>query len=262
MYHHIQFSFADRQAILTLNRPDQCNALSCDMIAEIEQALTELDQRQDISVLVIQAAGKVFSAGHDLKEISECREKVFYDDLFSNCAKMMLHIRQLRQVVIAKIQGTATAAGCQLVASCDLAISADHAHFATPGVNIGLFCSTPMVPLSRNVAPKHSLEMLFTGKPINAETALKWGLINQSVPADQLDSCCAELVDTLVQKSPQTLATGKQAFYRQSTMSEEEAYTYCAQIMAENMMHQDAQEGVTAFLEKRQPNWPSCCENQ
>jgi enoyl-CoA hydratase/carnithine racemase len=217
-------------------------------------ALREASAGPDTRVIVIEASGAAFSAGHDLSEMIG-REEAFYRELFAVCTVMMETIHELPQPVIAKVQGIATAAGCQLVAACDLAIAADSARFATPGVNIGLFCTTPMVPVSRAVGRKRAMQLLLTGEPIDAATALEWGLINRVVPAGQLESAVQELVQAISRSSSYTIATGKRAFYDQIDQSEHGAYEHCRVVMTENALAADAQEGMTAFLEKRPPIW-------
>lgn len=240
---------------LTLNRPESRNALSDELIEQLQQELTVCGEEQDIRIVIIAAAGTVFCAGHDLREV---RQKTDLDELrslFTRCSAMMQTLVNLPKPVIAQVAGMATAAGCQLVASCDLALAAPTARFATPGVNIGLFCSTPMVALSRKVGRNTAMHMLLSGEPLTAEQALAAGLINKIVPADDLGAACKELAQTIAAKSPLTLAIGKEAFYRQLEMPLEDAYEYCSEVMAQNMIKRDAQEGINAFIEKRQPVW-------
>jgi enoyl-CoA hydratase/carnithine racemase len=199
--------------------------------------------------------GPAFSSGHDLKEMRASRDRAAYEGLFRQCSRMMLAIVRLPQPVIARVQGIATAAGCQLVASCDLAVAAESARFATPGVNIGLFCSTPMVALSRNVSRKHAMEMLLTGEMISAEEARRIGLVNRVVPDLQLEETTRALAETIAAKSGHVLRIGKEAFYRQLELGLDEAYAYTSRVMTENMMARDAEEGIGAFLEKRKPEW-------
>jgi enoyl-CoA hydratase/carnithine racemase len=241
-------------ARITLNRPDRLNALSLDLLQELIIALRDVSGQPGVRAIVIEGAGRAFSAGHDLSEMIE-RDDAFYRQLFGVCTVMMETIHQLPQPVIAKAHGIASAAGCQLVAACDLAIAGDGTRFATPGVNIGLFCSTPMVPVSRAVGRKRALQMLLTGEPIDAATALDWGLINQVVPAEELESAVAELVGALARSSAYTVATGKRAFYDQVDRPESDAYEHCQVVMAQNARAHDAQEGMSAFLEKRPPAW-------
>ncbi|MEQ8665912.1 MAG: enoyl-CoA hydratase [Rhodospirillales bacterium] len=245
----------DGVATLTLNRGPQRNALSRDLMIGLKAELDAIHADESVRVVVIAADGPAFCAGHDLKEIRANADEHFYADLFRLCSDMMMRIVTLRQPVIARVHGIATAAGCQLVATCDLAVAEDGTRFATPGVNIGLFCSTPMVALSRNVGRKKTMEMLLTGDMIGAEEAVAIGLINKAVPADRLDAEVAELARKIVAKSPLTLAIGKEAFYRQLDMGLVDAYAYAAEVMTRNMMTGDAQEGVDAFIEKRHPVW-------
>ena len=246
--------------LLTLNNPDKRNALSIEMLNAIADVLDIADQTSEARVIVLSANGPVFSAGHDLKEITTARNSddrglAFFTKTMQLCSSVMQKIVNHRLPVIASINGTATAAGCQLVASCDLAIASDTSKFITPGVNIGLFCSTPMVALSRNVSNKHALEMLLTGEPTNAQKAEEIGLINKSVPITELDATIKWYTDRLTAKSAMTIKTGKQAFYQQKQMPLDEAYEYCSKIMVENMLKYDAEEGIGAFLEKREPTW-------
>jgi enoyl-CoA hydratase/carnithine racemase len=245
----------DGIATLTLNRPQQRNALSRALIAELHEALNRIAGDPAVRVVVLAAGGPAFCAGHDLKEMRANTEPTFYETLFAACSAMMLAIVKLPQPVIARVHATATAAGCQLVASCDLAIAADSAQFATPGVNIGLFCSTPMVAVSRNLPRKHVMEMLLTGEAIDAATAARLGLINRAVPANRLDAEVARTAGLIAAKSPLTLKIGKEAFYRQIEMGQAEAYAYASAVMARNMATRDAAEGIDAFLAKRQPTW-------
>jgi enoyl-CoA hydratase/carnithine racemase len=241
-------------ARITLNRPEKRNALSLELMAELTAALRAASSDSSTRAVVIEGAGAAFSAGHDLNEMID-RDEAFYRELFSACTVMMETVHELPQPVIAKVHGIATAAGCQLVAACDLAVAAEGTRFATPGVKIGLFCSTPMVPVSRAVGRKRAMELLLTGDPIDAETALEWGLINRVVPADELDGAVAELVGAIARSSAATVATGKRAFYDQIDRPEREAYEHCQIVMADNALAEDAQEGITAFLEKRPPVW-------
>jgi enoyl-CoA hydratase/carnithine racemase len=239
---------------IVLNRPEKRNALSLELLEELIAALRELSGREAIRAIVIEGAGPAFSAGHDLAEMIG-REQAFLDHLFDRCTVLMQTVHELDQPVIAKVHGTATAAGCQLVAACDLAIAAEGTRFATPGVKIGLFCSTPMVPVSRAVGRKRAMQMLLTGEPINAATALEWGLVNRVVPPGELDGAVNELVAAIARSSSYTVATGKHAFYSQVDRAEGDAYEHCKVVMTENALAHDAQEGMTAFLEKRDPVW-------
>lgn len=240
---------------LTLNRPHQYNALSQATLSALQQLLTDIASDSSVRVVVLSAAGKAFSAGHDLKEMRANRDETYYMRLFQQCSDMMMTINQMPQPVIAKVQGIATAAGCQLVAACDLAVAADTARFATSGIRVGLFCSTPAVAVSRNLSRKHAMEMLLTGEFIDAQTAVRQGLINYAVPAEELDTTIQRLVDAIVSKSPVAVATGKRMFYKQLEMGMADAYHYAGEVMACNMMADDAAEGVDAFIEKRAPVW-------
>ncbi|HEY7618873.1 MAG TPA: enoyl-CoA hydratase [Solirubrobacteraceae bacterium] len=239
---------------VTLNRPDKRNALSLELMQDLIEALRRASAEPGVRVIVLEASGPAFSAGHDLSEMID-RDVAFFQQLFDVCTELMETIHRLPQPVIAKVQGIATAAGCQLVAACDLAVAADTARFATPGVKIGLFCSTPMVPLSRAIGRKRALDMLLTGHPIDAETALDWGLVNRVVPADALDDEVAEIVDAIARSSPLTVGIGKEAFYAQIELDEHRAYDLTKAVMAMNARADDAQEGMSAFLEKRSPEW-------
>lgn len=240
---------------LTLNRPNNRNPLSMALMGEFIEALADIAVDADVKVVVIRGNGPVFCAGHDLKEMRADPREETHRKLFAQCAKLMTAIVKLPQPVIARVHGIATAAGCQLVATCDLAIAADDARFATPGVNMGLFCSTPMVALSRNVGRKQAMEMLLTGEMVDAATAKRFGLINYFVPADELDNAVRELAEKIRSKSPMALRTGKEAFYRQLECGMAEAYEYTGAVMVRNMMSDDATEGIDAFIEKRQPVW-------
>ncbi len=241
-------------ATITLNRPEKRNALSLELMEELIAALETVGADADVRAIVVEGAGPAFSAGHDLGEMVG-RDAAFYDQLFDVCTVMMETIHRLPQPVIAKVHAVATAAGCQLVASCDLAVAAEEAKFATPGVKIGLFCSTPMVPLSRAVGRKRALQMLLTGDPIDARTAAEWGLVNVVVPADELDAEVGGLVERIARSSPLTVGIGKEAFYRQIDLDEHSAYEMVRRVMTTNAEARDAQEGMTAFLEKRAPEW-------
>jgi len=241
-------------AQITLNRPEKRNALSLELMQELLGALSAASSHPDTRAIVIDAAGPAFSAGHDLSEMIG-REEAFLEELFATCTQLMQTIHEIPQPVIAKVHGIATAAGCQLVAACDLAVATDTARFATPGVKIGLFCSTPMVPVSRAVGRKRAMQMLLTGEPIDAATALDWGLVNQVVPAEQLTQAVEDLVEAIARSSSYTVALGKHAFYEQIDRAESDAYEHTKVVMTENALAADAQEGMTAFLAKRAPNW-------
>ena len=240
---------------LTLNRPRQFNALSSAMLAALQVELDKIAADESVRVVVLAAAGKAFCAGHDLKEMRSHPDKEFQNALFEQCSRMMLTINRIPQPVIARVHGLATAAGCQLVAACDLAVAADTAQFATSGIRVGLFCSTPSVAVSRNLSRKKALEILLTGEFIDARTAEREGLINYAVPPEELDAAVGRLADAIVAKSPVAVATGKGMFYRQLELGMEDAYSYAAEVMACNMMAEDAQEGIDAFIEKRAPVW-------
>jgi len=242
-------------ATLTLNRPDQRNALSVGLMTALEAAIAAIRHDPAVHVVVIAAAGTAFCAGHDLREIRATPSRAAYDALFAQCGRLMQAIVHLPKPVIAQVHGVATAAGCQLVASCDLAVAGTSARFATPGVNIGLFCSTPMVALSRAVPRKHAMEMLLTGDMISAERAQDIGLVNRVVADAELAGVTAALAAQIAGKSPLTLAIGKEAFYHQAEMKLADAYHYAAQVMTNNMLAHDAAEGIDAFLQKRQPHW-------
>jgi enoyl-CoA hydratase/carnithine racemase len=241
-------------ARVVLNRPERRNALSLALMQELVQVLDELRADESVRAIVIEGAGAAFSAGHDLSEMVG-RDIAFYQELFDVCTVLMETVHRVPQPVIAKVDGVATAAGCQLVAACDLAVASEEARFATPGVKIGLFCSTPMVPVSRAVGRKRALELLLTGEPIDARTALEWGLVNRVVPAADLDAAVAELVDRVAASSPFVVALGKEAFYAQVDLDEHRAYDLTKAVMAMNATAADAQEGFCAFLEKRPPTW-------
>ena len=239
---------------VTLNRPEKRNALSLELMLELIATLRRVSAQPDVRAIVLEAAGPAFSAGHDLSEMID-RDLAFFQRLFDVCTELMETIQKLPQPVIAKVHATATAAGCQLVAACDLAVAADTAKFATPGVKIGLFCSTPMVPLSRAIGRKRALDMLLTGQPIDAATALDWGLVNRVVGAEALDAEVAALVAAVARSSPLTVGIGKEAFYAQVELDQHRAYDLTKAVMAMNARTDDAQEGMCAFLQKRAPTW-------
>lgn len=241
-------------AILTLNLPDQRNPLSVAMMQALSEELKKIGRNPEVRVVVIRGEGKIFSSGHNLKEMTD-RGIEEQRHIFEVCTEMMQTVQQIPQPVIAQVHGVAAAAGCQLVATCDLAVAADSTLFLTPGVRIGLFCSTPMVALSRNVGRKRAMEMLLTGEPISADTAVEWGLINRSVPAEDLEAEVWTFVDKLAASSPLTMSIGKQAFYQQIDVSQEQAYGLMSETMATNVVSGDAQEGIDAFLTKREPVW-------
>jgi enoyl-CoA hydratase/carnithine racemase len=240
---------------LTMNRPANFNALSEEMLGALQAALDRLAKDESIRVAVLAANGKAFCPGHNLKEMIATPSLDYYRGLFNQCSRVMLGILKLPVPVIARVHGIATAAGCQLVAQCDLAVASSEARFAVSGVNFGLFCSTPSVPLLRNVAPKRAMEMLLTGEFISAQQALDWGLVNRVAAPDQIDAEVAKLVDSILEKPRTAIAMGKELFYRQREMGIEAAYQLAGETMAVNMMHECAQEGVSAFAEKRKPSW-------
>ena len=245
-----------RIAILTLNRPHAMNALSGELIDALQAEFDKLAQDKEIRCVVIEANGRAFSSGHDLREVRSTGDYAFHYDLIARCSAMMLTIRRLPQPVIAKVQAIATAAGCQLVAACDLAVASSEAKFATPGVNIGLFCGTPSVPLGRNVGAKRALDMLFTGEPIDAATALRDGLVSRVVPPAELDRATLQLARTIAEKSPLVVAQGKELFHKHMEMPLEQAYAYATAYMAGAVKREDAKLGIDAFVNKQGlPEW-------
>ena len=240
---------------LTLNDPARFNALGAEMLSALQQALDDAGRDEAVRVVVLAAAGKAFCAGHNLKDMAANPELAYYQKLFAQCSRVMLAIHKLPVPVIARVQGMATAAGCQLVAQCDLAVAADSASFATSGIHYGLFCATPSVPLVRNVPAKRAMEMLLTGDFIDAATALDQGLVNRVVPADALDAEIEQLVQSILQKPRVAVAMGKALVYQQRELGLDAAYQLAGQAMAANMMDETAQEGARAFAEKRQPAW-------
>jgi enoyl-CoA hydratase/carnithine racemase len=253
-YANIRFENDGPLGILTLNRPNRRNALSLDMMLEVIDCLNRVGGDTSVRAVILAAEGKVFSSGHDLSEMVG-RNINDYRRIFDVCAEMMMKIQGIPQPVVAEVQGMATAAGCQLVATCDLAIAVEEASFATPGVKIGLFCTTPMVALSRAIGRKRALQMLMTGEPVSSHTAAEWGLINEVVSAAELRSRTKELASKIAGASPLTLAIGKQAYYTQVDLDQPKAYAYAKEIMSMNAMAADAQEGITAFLGKRAACW-------
>jgi len=246
---------ADGVAWLTLNRPKLRNALTMALMQALDAELAAIADDPATKVVVIAGAGPVFCSGHDLRELRAQPDRSAYQAIFAQCSALMQRIVRLPKPVIARVHGVATAAGCQLVASCDLAVAADHARFATPGVDLGLFCSTPMVALSRAVGRKAAMEMLLTGDLVDAARARELGLVNRVVPEAELDAAVTSLARQIASKSPLTLAIGKEAFYRQAEMPLAEAYAYASEVMVRNMLARDAAEGIDAFLEKRAPVW-------
>ncbi len=240
---------------LTMNRPRQYNALSQGLLESLTEALERAGEDESVRVVVLAGAGRAFCAGHDLKEMRQTPDQGYYETLFRACSRMMMAVTRIPKPVIARIHGIATAAGCQLVAQCDLAVAVAEARFATSGINAGLFCSTPSVPLTRNVPRKRAFEMLFTGDFIDAETAADWGLVNRVVPAEELDAEIARLAERITSKSAVAIATGKRMVYTQLEKGMEAAYDYAAEVMACNMMAEDVSEGIDAFIEKRHATW-------
>ena len=245
-------------ATLTLNRPTQFNSLSQALLTELQQQLDAIAADSSIRVVVIAAAGRAFCAGHDLKEMRSNHSKPYMQALFRQCGRVMTTLTEIPQPVIAKVQGIATAAGCQLVASCDLAVAAEEARFAVSGINVGLFCATPAVALSRNLGRKAAMEMLLTGDFIDAGEAQRRGLVNRVVAAEALDAEVGKLTDSILAKSAVAVAMGKQMFYRQLEMGLAGAYQLASETMACNMMAEDAAEGIDAFMTKRRPQWKDC----
>jgi len=246
---------ADGVTTLTLNRPKRFNALSEEMLEALAEAIGALADDAEVRCVVIAARGRAFCAGHDLKQMRASPDEAYYQRLFTRCSALMQAIVALPVPVIARVQGIATAAGCQLVASCDLAVAARSARFAVSGINAGLFCSTPAVALSRNIGRKRALEMLFTGEFIDADQARDWGLINRVADDEALDEALGELTASICAKSAVAVRTGKAMFHRQLALPLDEAYAYSGEVMARNMMAEDAGEGIDAFIEKRPPRW-------
>jgi len=253
-YRNILFDTDGQIAIVTLNRPQRRNALSLELMTELIDCLNEIARDPNLRVVLLRAAGKVFSSGHDLSEMVG-RDITEYRNLFDVCTELMTRVQSIPQPVIAEVQGIATAAGCQLVATCDLVVASSEAAFATPGVKIGLFCTTPMVALSRAVGRKRALQMLLTGEMIPATTAAEWGLVNLVVSAEELAEHCRNLATRIAEASSLTVALGKQAFYTQIDLDQPKAYAYAKEVMSMNALAADAQEGISAFLEKRRACW-------
>ena len=250
----ILYSVEDGIATLTLNNPKKRNALSMEMMASLKSRLDSIRHDKEVRVVIIKAEGHVFSSGHDLSELRGGAEEQ-YRAIFAACTEMMEAIRTLPKPVIAQVDGLATAAGCQLVATCDLAVCSENSKFATPGVNIGLFCTTPGVAVARSVTRKKAMEMLLTGAPLSAEAAEDAGLVNRVVPADKLEANTRELAATIAKASAYTVSIGKQAFYKQVELDVPEAYKFAEKVMVENTLAEDAVEGIGAFFEKREPQW-------
>jgi enoyl-CoA hydratase/carnithine racemase len=254
-FEHVELRLGDPIARLVLDRPERRNALSLAVMREMLASLDAVANDADARVLVVEGRGPAFSAGHDLGELVGSRDRASLEEVFATCVELMTRLHTIPQPVIAKVHGVATAAGCQLVAACDLAIASDDARFATPGVNIGLFCSTPMVPVSRAIGPKRALEMLFTGELIDAATAERWGLVNRVVPVDELEGAVVALATRIAAASAYVVALGKRAFYEQAGVDESQAYDVTCPVMVDNAAADDAEEGMRAFLEKRAPTW-------
>jgi enoyl-CoA hydratase/carnithine racemase len=253
-YKNLQFDAEAAIGTITLNRPEKRNALSLELLKELSALLTTISQNNDVRVLIIKGEGKVFSAGHDISQLVG-REMLYYKAIFDTCVEVMEKIQRLPQPVIAQVHGVATAAGCQLVAACDLAVAEEGTLFGTPGVKIGLFCTTPGVPIVRAIGRKRALEMLLTGRMISAREAEQYGLINKVVPADQLAAESKALAEKIAEASPLTVSIGKEAFYTQVNLADFQAYDYAKQVMVTNLFAEDAREGLSAFLEKRKPTW-------
>ncbi|HET6169018.1 MAG TPA: enoyl-CoA hydratase [Terracidiphilus sp.] len=253
-YENIRFTTEESVAVVTLNRPQRRNALSLALMQEMIDCLNQIGSRRDLRAVILAAEGKAFSSGHDLSEMVG-RDGSDYQRLFAVCTELMEKLQSIPQPVIAEVQGIATAAGCQLVASCDLAVASEGAAFATPGVKIGLFCTTPMVALSRAIGRKRALEMLLTGEAIDANTAAEWGLVNCVVPAGGLRAETLKLARRVAEASGSVVALGKQAFYAQIDLDQTQAYGHAQEVMRTNALAHDAQEGIAAFLEKRKPQW-------
>jgi len=253
-YENLCFATEGDVAVITLNRPNRRNALSLELMLELIDCLDQIGKDHGLRAVVLAAAGKVFSSGHDLSEMVG-RDLNEYRRLFDVCSQLMEKVQSIPQPVIAQVQGIATAAGCQLVATCDLAVASDQAAFATPGVKIGLFCTTPMVAVSRAVGRKRALQMLLTGEMVDAVTAADWGLINLVVPAEELAEATRKLATQITKASSLTVALGKEAFYAQIDLDQPKAYAYAKEVMSMNSLAVDAQEGISAFLGKREPSW-------
>jgi len=253
-YKYLKFDLEGPTGIITLNRPDKRNALSLELLEELSVLFTDLGLNKDIRVVILRGAGKVFSAGHDISQLVG-GDLTYYSAVFETCVEVMEKIQRLPQPVIAQVHGVATAAGCQLVAAGDLAIAEEGTRFGTPGVKIGLFCTTPGVPLVRAIGRKRALEMLFTGRMISAQEAEQYGLVNKVVPAEELSAETKGLAERIAEASPLALSIGKEAFYTQVNLADSQAYDYAKQVIVNNLFAEDAKEGLSAFLEKRQPTW-------
>ncbi len=253
-YQNLLFDVSERIAVITLNRPEKRNALSLELLTEMDSVLDTVGRRKEIKVVIVKGAGKVFSAGHDISELAT-GTLADYEAIFGRCVTVMEKLQRLPQPVIAQVHGIATAAGCQLVAACDLAVAEEETRFGTPGVKIGLFCTTPAVPLVRAVGRKRALEMLFTGEMITARQAEAYGLINKVVEKDRLETQTRTLAEKIAEASAVTLRMGKTAFYNQVNLSDSQAYGHAKDAIVSNLFAEDAREGLSAFIEKRKPDW-------
>jgi len=253
-FNYIKFETDGAIGMITLNHPEKRNALSLELLKELNVLFEDIQNRRDIRVLVIKAQGKIFSSGHNLSEMVNGDVSV-YQDIFFTCSKMMQKLQDMPQPVIAQVHGIATAAGCQLVAACDLAVADENATFGTPGVKVGIFCTTPAIPLVRAIGRKRALEMLFTGRMISAKEAEQYGLVNKVVPEKHLEKETKALAEKIAEASGVTLSIGKRAFYTQVNLSDDKAYAYGSSVLVSNLFTQDAAEGINAFLEKRKPQW-------
>ena len=247
----ILYDEVNRVVTLTLNRPKNYNALTEEMLKSLQNFLDDVANNKSVRIVILQGNGKAFCAGHDLKEMIATRKEAYYNNLFLKCSKVMMTINNMPQPVIAKVHGISTAAGCQLVAACDLAVAEEEASFATSGINVGLFCSTPSVPVSRNIPRKKAMELLLTGEFIDAKTALNWGLINRIASLKNLDKEVKKLTEVILSKPPIAVFTGKKMFYKQLERNMQDAYTYAASIMASNMMADEVEEGINFFMKKK-----------
>ena len=253
-FQHIIYTVEDRIAYVTMNRPEKRNALSQELMTELLRCMDRIARNHEVSVVILRGEGPAFSAGHDLSEMVD-RKSQFYQTLFDTCTRLMERLQSIPQPIIAEVHGIATAAGCQLAASCDLCVASEDARFATPGVKIGLFCTTPMVALTRALPPKQAMEMLLTGEFMDAQEAEHHGLVNRVVPSDKLEEETISLAQKICEASPGIVAIGKETFYRQLQMPQSQAYAYAKEVMALNATLPDAREGISAFLEKRTPRW-------
>jgi len=259
-YQHLETRIEGDRGRITLNEPEKFNTLSLALLREMLVALEQVSADRAVKVLIVEGAGRAFSVGHDLNEMID-RDRAFFDELFATCSVMMEKIQTIPQPVIAKVDGMAAAAGCQLVAACDLVVASEESRFGTTGLKVGLFCSTPMVPLSRAIGRKRALEMLLTGDTITAAQAADWGLVNRVVPADELEAATVQLADQIARYSPEVVGLGKAAFYQQVEMSQSAAYELTKGVIANNATLDDGQEGMKAFLDKRAPVWAGSADS-